>query len=424
MILQQGVERVAVLEIAPKQTLVYVDSGLKDPTFAAWSVTGPQLALGSGSGGVAMFRRDTRKRLPIAGKHTGSITCGAWSQDGRLALGSSDCTLTVSNSDGDEVESGGRFTDCGSPPLEIQWGSCLQESTEEGVLGAVGAAASTAVHQPSTSLSRLSQPSAAVNINGRSILLYTPGDPRGTTELQFQPHYGRITGYRWIEGGYMALGFRCGQTDVRAQLTEEIFTPHIHSLVTHFLFHFLHTFFFNCALKFLAILSEGFITVVSTHPLELGEEVFCSGRMLADPLEDVAVNYVAGRLAVAGGGAVRFISTTTWGEVPGEGVTLEPSLGAIDSLTWTRDGAILTLVTRGGSVLSYLTRGPPVALSARCIKQACRKAKAPHNSHTHTHTHTHTFPPSPQWSLCAPHLSQRANHYPPHPPWGKRCRGT
>jgi len=199
------VERVAVLEISPKQSLIYVDSGLKDPTFAAWSLTGPQLALGSGSGGVAMFRRDTRKRLPIAGKHTGAITCGAWNRDGRLALGSADSTITISNSDGDEVESGGRFVDCAATPLEIQWGSGLLEGVEVSGLGSVG---STVNSSSSSAASRLNQPSVAVNIGGRTILLYTPGDPRGPTELQFQAHYGRITGFRWIEGGYMALGFR------------------------------------------------------------------------------------------------------------------------------------------------------------------------------------------------------------------------
>ena len=122
MVLQAGVERVAVLEVSPKQSLMYVDTGLKDPTFAAWSSTGPQLALGSSSGGVAMYRRDTRKRLPIAGKHTGAVTCGAWSWDGRLALGSSDRTVTVSNGDGDEVEAGGRFTECSAPPVASNGG--------------------------------------------------------------------------------------------------------------------------------------------------------------------------------------------------------------------------------------------------------------------------------------------------------------
>jgi len=114
------------------------------------------------------------------------------------------------------------------------------------------------------------------------------------------------------------------------------------------------------------------------HPRELGEEVFSSGRTLTDPLEDVAVNYVAGRLAVAGGSCVRFISTSTWNEVPGEGVNLDPSLGNVSTLTWTRDGAVLTLTTRGGNVVSFLSRGPPVALCSACVLQ-----RAPPPPHTH-----------------------------------------
>jgi len=40
----------------------------------------------------------------VLGKHTKKITCGAWSKENLLALGSEDKTITVSNQDGDTIK--------------------------------------------------------------------------------------------------------------------------------------------------------------------------------------------------------------------------------------------------------------------------------------------------------------------------------
>ena len=37
------------------------------------------------------------------GKHTKKITCGAWSQQNLLALGSEDKTISISNAEGDTI---------------------------------------------------------------------------------------------------------------------------------------------------------------------------------------------------------------------------------------------------------------------------------------------------------------------------------
>lgn len=39
-------------------------------------------------------------QIPILGKHPKRITCGAWSANNRLALGSEDKMLTISDSEG------------------------------------------------------------------------------------------------------------------------------------------------------------------------------------------------------------------------------------------------------------------------------------------------------------------------------------
>ena len=43
------------------------------------------------------------RKIPILGKHTKKITCGAWSQENLLALGSQDQSITISKPDGDTI---------------------------------------------------------------------------------------------------------------------------------------------------------------------------------------------------------------------------------------------------------------------------------------------------------------------------------
>jgi len=43
------------------------------------------------------------RRIPVLGKHTKRITCGAWSRHNLLALGGGDRLLTVSNAEGDTL---------------------------------------------------------------------------------------------------------------------------------------------------------------------------------------------------------------------------------------------------------------------------------------------------------------------------------
>ena len=57
------------------------------------------------------------RKVPIIGKHTKKITCGAWSAEGLLALGSEDKSITVSNSEGDTL----RHTSLRAEPSSIQF---------------------------------------------------------------------------------------------------------------------------------------------------------------------------------------------------------------------------------------------------------------------------------------------------------------
>ena len=57
------------------------------------------------------------RKIPILGKHTRRITCGSWSNENLLALGSEDKTITISNAEGDTL----RQTSVRSDPGDIQF---------------------------------------------------------------------------------------------------------------------------------------------------------------------------------------------------------------------------------------------------------------------------------------------------------------
>ena len=85
-------------------TNVILISGIRDPlNVLVWAKSGPTLAIGSYRGNLMLYNHKTSRRIPVIGKHSKAITCGAWSEANLLALGSEDRTLSISNSDGDTI---------------------------------------------------------------------------------------------------------------------------------------------------------------------------------------------------------------------------------------------------------------------------------------------------------------------------------
>ena len=95
-----------------------VETGLKEMlTFLAWGKSGVFLAIGTAKGNVLLYNQKAGRKVPILGKHSKKITCGAWSSDNLLALGSEDRTLSVSTFEGDMVHS----ANLRSEPSQIQF---------------------------------------------------------------------------------------------------------------------------------------------------------------------------------------------------------------------------------------------------------------------------------------------------------------
>ena len=95
----------------------WLDTGIRDPlNVLIWSKTGPTLAIGSYRGNLMIYNHKTARKVPVIGKHSKAITCGAWSSGNLLALGSEDRTLSISNLDGDTL----RVATLRAEPQDIQ----------------------------------------------------------------------------------------------------------------------------------------------------------------------------------------------------------------------------------------------------------------------------------------------------------------
>lgn len=57
------------------------------------------------------------RRTPVIGKHTKKVTCGSWSTENLIAVGSEDKTISVSNTDGDTL----RVIALRAEPADIQF---------------------------------------------------------------------------------------------------------------------------------------------------------------------------------------------------------------------------------------------------------------------------------------------------------------
>ncbi|RHY33017.1 hypothetical protein DYB32_001946 [Aphanomyces invadans] len=102
-ILQTGNGIVPLWDLSARTTQ-NLDTNLKDPSFIRWSNTGTQLAIGTMKGNLILYNKSTRKIVPVLGKHSKKITCGAWNNSDQLVLGADDRMVTISNAGGDTLQ--------------------------------------------------------------------------------------------------------------------------------------------------------------------------------------------------------------------------------------------------------------------------------------------------------------------------------
>ena len=177
-----------------------LDTGMKESlTFASWSEpisssgggrrgrVGSVLAVGTAKGNLVLYQKSNRKKIPIKGKHSGAVHCGAWTSDGRLVMGGEDRTLTISTVQGDTVEQ----TELKAAPMLM----CVRD----GALNGGGPVESADQEAVTITMSM-----------GKTLLMYDPTDADNPIELAFPPKYGSIVAFKWISTKAILVGFSGG----------------------------------------------------------------------------------------------------------------------------------------------------------------------------------------------------------------------
>ncbi|XP_058458948.1 WD repeat-containing protein 19 isoform X2 [Malaya genurostris] len=160
-----------------------VDIGLRDPpSCIVWSKRASLLAVATSRGNLSIYNHLTTKRIPILGKHTKRITCGAWSTENILALGSEDKFLSLSNEEGDTL----RSVQLRDIPSDMHF---AEMKTDERVPG---------------------ENTISMILGKRTLFLYHLPEPDSPTELGFQQRYGSLIQHKWFGDGYVLLGFSQG----------------------------------------------------------------------------------------------------------------------------------------------------------------------------------------------------------------------
>jgi WD repeat-containing protein 19 len=171
-ILQKNTGMVPLWNLNTKK-LENLDTNMKELSFLKWSIVGPQLAIGSVKGTLLLYNRKTMKKIPIKGKHTKKITCGAWNSENLLGLGSDDMQVTLSNVSGDTLYQANLLH---FQPSQLQFGrSKNDEKTKDTTM--------------------------SLNL-GKSIWLYDIANSKQKEqELVFHERYGKVITYRWFIDG-------------------------------------------------------------------------------------------------------------------------------------------------------------------------------------------------------------------------------
>lgn len=267
-----------------------LDIGVRDVSFLRWSRAGHYLALGTTKGTLCIYHRSTHELVWTKIKHKRKITCGDWSSTDRLAYGSEDRFISVAGPDGgmfDQVKVKCR-------PVYVAFGD--GKSAQE-------------------------RSTVSVNMEGRTIMLYSQRDQSGALELAFRPCYGQIIDYEWFGEGYIMAGF-----------------------------------------------SAGYIVVISTKLNEIGREQYCA-RFHSEELLDLAHCKTTQKLATCGdNGVLKLIDMRDWRSWGADGIRApdlqelqvhqveEGGADRISTIKWASDGSLLSAGSTSGALYTYVVR--------------------------------------------------------------------
>ena len=300
-------------------------------THCAWDTGGGALALATGKGNVLLYDSRAGKMTSVLGKHTKRVTCGAWTNDGRLVLGGDDRAVTVS-------------AEAGDTELQLETRGDAREVRFAPEPPSSAPASTTAL----SSKPRRNQ--FSVNVGGRALLVYRLGEDDAAygseqarraarlsrdwppAELQFREEYGRVARHLWVgdqtllaafDTGFLVL-MRVGASD---EDVEELFA------------------------------AKAFETPAAVTP--------------GSPRASLAFCARSGKAAATLGGAVKVFEVMTPSsgdagslrECHEMGLTLERPL-AVTDVGWSLGGQVLTVSADDGAARAFLASLPRLADAA------------------------------------------------------------
>nr|CAD7423460.1 unnamed protein product [Timema monikensis] len=333
-----------------------VDTGLRDTmSCVVWAKRGPILAIGTARGNLTIYNHNTAKRVPILGKHSKRVTCGAWSAENLLALGSEDKTLSISNVEGDTL----RVISMRSDPSDIQFSEMKLDERMAGE--------NTFVQHVNLQVSVL--------VGRKTLFLYNLHDPDNPVELAFQQRFG---------DGYILVGFSAGyfvaiSTHIK-EVGQELFQVKNHKdVLTDIAICDKLGKVASCGDNWSRkeILQHSTITppisppTLEHHKLpftphqlrESHSQVNLCLTMASNKRKCVSLSVVEKlklieQMPNCAKCVVKIHDMSNLSETSSV-ISLEQENG-IEHLSWSKDGQLLALTTRGGSVHVFLSRLPMV----------------------------------------------------------------
>ncbi|XP_022643860.1 WD repeat-containing protein 19-like [Varroa destructor] len=177
---------------ANSQRVSQADTGMRDTlTFIAWAQAAAFLAVGTSKGNLLIFHYRTSRKVPILGKHSKRIVCGAWSKESILALAGDDYSLTISNQEGDTLSQ----TPLKAEPSKLKFG-CNSNAQTQNMVSCV--------------------------LGKKTLYLVDIYDSENPILLGFQDRYGVIVDYEWSIDALIILGFAEGFVVVMSAIPKEI----------------------------------------------------------------------------------------------------------------------------------------------------------------------------------------------------------
>lgn len=172
------------------------------PTFLSWNpITNINyfeiLAIGTQKGNLLLYSHGSnelseleKRQIPtkIVGKHAGKIQCGGWhTRTNRLILGSQDCTLTISDANGETLNA----IQLNGEPLGVRFCNDVLPSILE---------------RHAESSKEILQ--CTINIDGQEILVWN--EEGKSTEINFDDSLGSIVFHEYVKSNLILLGFKMG----------------------------------------------------------------------------------------------------------------------------------------------------------------------------------------------------------------------